>query len=299
MLSGSGSKRYIGRFAPSPTGPLHLGSLYTALASYLDARSHRGLWLLRIDDLDTPRNVPGAAEQIINELQIFGLHWDGPIDYQSEKLADYHHAIDRLLEEQRLYRCSCSRKSLAEATHNQHPIYPGFCRVTPPDANQPAALRIKTDDLMLFFQDRLQGFIQQNLSRELGDFIVQRKDRIVAYQLAVVIDDHQQNITDVVRGYDLLDSTPRQIFIQRLLGYQRLSYMHVPIIVDEQGHKLSKQTHAQAVDTQRPAHTLFLLLKLLKQKPPASLGKANVTEILDWAIAHWQPENLKKVRAIH
>ncbi len=277
---------------------MHLGSLYTALASYLDARSQHGYWLLRIDDIDTPRNIRGASERIIRDLEKFGLHWDERVYYQSENLARYFDIITQLSEQQLLYRCTCSRKSLA-ALNPHNPVYPGICRHTCPDPAKPAALRLKTEDIEINFADRLQGLIRQNLSRELGDFVVQRKDNIVAYQLAVVIDDYQQGITDIVRGFDLLDSTPRQIFIQQLLGYSRPRYMHVPLIVDEQGVKLSKQTHAEAVDTEKPEKTLYRLLRLLRQDPPKILLKAQVEEILEWAVARWNPQHLKKIRAIH
>ncbi len=277
---------------------MHLGSLYTALASYLDARNRRGRWLLRIDDIDTPRNVNGAAKQIIHDLEIFGLHWDERVYYQSEHLPDYLDVISRLTDSARLYRCTCSRKSLAQLDQ-EISIYPGICLRRPPDPDRPAAFRLKTEDVEIGFADRLQGTISQNLYREIGDFVVQRKDRIVAYQLAVVIDDYRQQVTDVVRGFDLLDSTPRQIFIHQLLGYRQPNYMHVPLIVDDDGYKLSKQTHAKAVDTEKPAATLFRLLSLLKQNPPDSLRKATVADILEWAVVHWEPRQLKKVRAIH
>jgi len=290
---------YTGRFAPSPTGPLHLGSLVTALASFLDARKHQGLWLLRIDDLDTPRNVDGAAESIIHSLECFGLHWDLPIYYQSQSLQHYYSSIDKLLNEQHLYPCCCSRKELAETNLQNPQIYPGFCRNKAINQDKPHALRLKTHDSILSFHDQLQGTVSQNLTQDPGDFIIKRKDRIIAYQFAVVIDDFHQNITHVVRGYDLLNSTPRQLFVQKLLGYSHPEYMHVPIIVNQQGEKLSKQTHAEGVDIKKPAETLFLLLTLLKQEPPDSLRKAKIADILDWAIAHWNPQKLRKIRSIH
>jgi glutamyl-Q tRNA(Asp) synthetase len=285
---------YIGRFAPSPTGPLHLGSLYTALASYLDARNHHGRWLLRIDDLDTPRNVPGAIPAILDCLRRFGLHWDGEVYYQSQHVADYLEAIARLQGRHRLYRCICSRKRLAA-----HPdVYPGFCRNQQTPDHQEHALRVKTDDEELSFEDRIQGTIRENPARQHGDFIIKRKDGIIAYQLAVVVDDHLQGVNRVVRGFDLMDSTARQAFLHRLLDYPVPEYMHVPIIVDRQGCKLSKQTRAQAVDEDHPAAALILLLDWLKQNPPASLRHAAIGEILDWAIEHWQPQPLKKIHAI-
>ncbi|MGZ4960037.1 MAG: tRNA glutamyl-Q(34) synthetase GluQRS [Methylomonas sp.] len=288
------SPPYIGRFAPSPTGPLHLGSLYTALASFLDARHHGGRWLLRIDDLDTPRNMPDAIPKILDCLRRFGLQWDGEIYYQSRHVDDYLDAIARLQRQDRVYACICSRKRLADFPG----VYPGFCRGHRYGKDQPHALRVKTDDEALSFDDRVQGAIRENPARHHGDFIIKRKDGIIAYQLAVVVDDHIQQINQVVRGFDLLDSTGRQIWLHRLLDLPLPDYMHVPIIVDSHGNKLSKQTYAQAVDDSRPAATLFLLLGWLQQNPPLSLRQASVEDILAWAIDHWRSDALKKIRAI-
>ncbi len=285
--------RYIGRFAPSPSGPLHLGSLFTALASFLDARAHRGQWLLRIDDLDTFRNVPGATDSIIQTLDTLGLHWDQSIYYQSQHVELYQALLDKLQKQGWLYPCTCNRKDLARKN-----AYPGYCLNKTVETGLPHALRVKTQNRDITFYDRLQGLFQQNLSQSPGDFIVRRKDNITAYQFAVVIDEYQQHITHVVRGFDLLDSTPRQIYLQNLLDYPQPEYMHLPVIVDRQGDKLSKQTGAQAVSTKNPSKTLYFLLSLLKQQPPAELVDAPPSEILDWAIIHWQAEHLKKTRAI-
>jgi glutamyl-Q tRNA(Asp) synthetase len=291
---------YIGRFAPSPTGPLHFGSIYTALASFLQARSQQGKWLLRIDDLDTPRNSEGAADTILRTLESFGLHWDGSVYYQSDKLDDYNDILKELENHNLTYPCTCSRKELSyvHAKQSLPDIYPGICRNKQASAGSPHALRIKTDNCILSFQDDLQGLISYNLAEQHGDFILKRKDRIIAYQLAVVIDDHIQNITHVVRGSDLLDSTPKQIFLQQKLGLRTPGYMHVPIIVDGQGYKLSKQTFAQPVDLKSPDDTIFELLTLLKQNPPAKLQHAPSTELLSWAQNHWNPNPLKNLRAI-
>lgn len=270
----------------------------TALAGFLDARQHQGQWLLRIDDLDTPRNVKGSVESIVDILSRLGLYWDQPIYYQSQSLPFYQSAIDKLLDEQLLYPCNCSRKLLAETALKKPPVYPGFCRNRRINIQENHALRIKTDAVILTYQDQLQGQVNQNLKHDVGDFIVKRKDQIIAYQFAVVIDDHQQNINHVLRGNDLLDSTPRQLYLQKLLGFDRPSYLHVPVVVDLQGKKLSKQTYARAVNPEKPEHTLFLLLTLLKQNPSDSLRKATVTEILEWAVANWNPLKLQKVRAI-
>jgi len=292
--SETGKQPYIGRFAPSPTGPLHLGSLYTALASFLDARHHHGQWRLRIDDLDRFRIVPEASDQILFVLDKLGLHWDGPVYYQSQHIADYHAAIDRLYQNGMLYSCTCSRKKLARLGS----VYPGFCRKNTTIPPQPYALRIKTDARPIHFIDRLQGEIQQCLPQTTGDFIIKRKDNIIAYQLAVVIDEQQQHITQVVRGLDLLDSTARQLYIQQQLGLSQPEYMHIPLIVDSHGVKLSKQTQAEAVSAQNPGQTLWYLLQKLNQKPPAELKHAPAQDILAWAIPHWQADKLKKIRAI-
>ncbi len=289
---------YIGRFAPSPTGPLHLGSLFTALASYLDARVHNGKWLLRIDDLDTPRNRPGAVDSILNCLDTFGLHWDGSIYYQSHHLEEYRYYLDELERQQMTYRCVCSRKELAEyfsalGISDENTLYPGICRHKIITGDIPSAIRVKTESTEITFQDELQGLISQNLANQQGDFILKRKDGIIAYQFAVVIDDKLQQINHIVRGCDLLEETPKQTYLQQLLGLPTPIYKHVPVIVDQGGFKLSKQTLATAVDTQSPNISLFSLLKLLKQNPPDELDGVTVNDLLDWAIIHWQPEVLR------
>ncbi|WP_337998546.1 tRNA glutamyl-Q(34) synthetase GluQRS [Methylomonas methanica] len=284
----------MGRFAPSPTGPLHLGSLYTALASYLDARRHRGQWLLRIDDLDTPRNVSGATDAILRCLNRFDLHWDGNVYYQSRQSDSYAETLERLRQQRWLYACRCSRKALAGT-----PVYPGRCRDAGFPIDAASAWRLSVSDLSIRFQDALQGWIDENPALEHGDFIVRRKDGIVAYQFAVVIDDFRQQVNHVVRGVDLLDSTSKQRYLQNLLGYPEPHYMHLPVIVDSDGNKLSKQTLAAPVDDAQPSATLFSLLQLLRQNPPLILRKATVSEQLDWAIAHWNPRTLEKTRIIH
>ena len=281
---------YIGRFAPSPTGPLHIGSLYTAFASFLQARSQQGLWLLRIDDLDTPRNIKGSGDSILKTLETFGLHWDGRVTYQSQTLGLYHEILDQLSQDKLIYPCTCSRKTLTA-------VYSGICRNKQILPDSPYSLRIKTDDRFIAFNDRLQGLISQNLA-DHGDFILKRKDQIIAYQFAVVIDDDRQHISHIVRGYDLLDSTPRQIYLQQLLGFVTPDYMHVPVIIDEQGYKLSKQTRATAVDLNKPHAVIFELLTLLKQNPPGELQHAPSTELLGWAIEHWNPALLKNCYTI-
>ena len=281
---------YIGRFAPSPTGPLHFGSLYTALASFLQARSKQGLWLLRIDDLDTPRNIKGATDSILKTLDIFGLHWDGCVFYQNQLIDIYHDFLDKLLKEKLIYPCTCSRKILTD-------VYSGLCREKQVVPQSPYSYRLKTDNRIISFNDELQGLILYDIAVH-GDFILKRKDQVIAYQFAVVIDDNRQRINHVVRGYDLLDSTPRQIYLQQLLGFETPHYMHVPVIIDEQGYKLSKQTLATAVDQKYPHKVIYELLTLLKQKPPTELQQASADEMLNWGIEHWNPMLLENCKTI-
>ncbi len=276
---------------------MHLGSLYTALASFLDARSKQGKWLLRIDDLDTPRNVKGAVDSILKTLEAFGLHWDGSVYYQSRQLAIYNDYLDQLEKKHLLYPCICSRKTL-ESQAAVTDIYPGFCRDKPVPATEPHALRIKTDNRSISFRDELQGLITHKIAEQDGDFILKRKDHIIAYQFAVVIDDTLQAVNHIVRGSDLLHSTPKQIYLQQQFGLTTPSYMHVPVIIDPQGYKLSKQTQAQAVELQTPHKVIFDLLALLKQAPPSELQDVPVAELLDWALAHWNPSLLEKYQTI-
>lgn len=292
---------YVGRFAPSPTGPLHIGSLYTALASYLDAKTQQGKWLLRIDDLDTPRNAVGSVDEILKTLDAFQLHWDGPIYFESEHLDAYHAHLELLQHDNLIYPCLCSRKVMAASrteTAQTESLYPNTCRNNVLPCDQPHALRVKSADCTLSFFDRLQGFIEHKLAEQHGDFILKRKDHIIAYQFAVVIDDNIQGVNHVVRGSDLLNATIRQIYLHRLLGINTPSYMHLPIIVDSHGQKLSKQSKAQAVTQSDPVHVLYKLLHLLKQKPPVELQKATVKELLNWAVAHWNPAALNSFDAI-
>jgi glutamyl-Q tRNA(Asp) synthetase len=269
--------------------------LYTALASFLQARSQQGQWLIRIDDLDTPRNVAGAAADILRTLEIFGLSWDESVFYQSQQLETYHAFIEQLITQNQVYPCICSRKTLAAFQSEPNSIYPGFCRNKTTFPSEPYALRLKTEPVNIGFQDFLQGEVCHNIAEQHGDFVIKRKDQIIAYQFAVVIDDYLQRITEVVRGFDLLDSTPQQIYLHYLLGLQPPAYMHVPILADQRGQKLSKQSHAQAVDVANPERTLFYLLSLLKQHPPLELQKATAAELLDWAIKNWQPDKLTAV----
>ncbi len=272
-----------------------MGSLYAALASFLHARANKGQWLLRIDDVDRLREVSGAAESIINTLQRFGLQWDGSVTYQSNHLEHYQTIIDQLVSQKQVYPCLCSRKTLSAL---ESTIYPGTCR----QANhqtQPVALRLKAPEITVSFNDELQGLQNHHVAKDIGDFIIKRKDNITAYQLAVVIDDHLQNITHVVRGFDLLDSTPKQIALQKVLGFNSPHYCHFPIIIDQQGDKLSKQQCAAAVSSDTPKKTLFYLLDLLRQNPPQKLQKASLQEMIQWGIEHWHSQPLNKLREIN
>lgn len=240
---------YTGRFAPSPTGPLHFGSLVAALASWLDARAAGGRWLVRIEDLDAPRAQPGAADAILRTLERLGLWWDGEVLYQSTRAARYREALDRL--QAHTYWCTCTRREIADSSlglaSDGAQIYPGTCLTGIPQGKPARALRVRARGPAISFQDRVQGPAVQDLSREVGDFVLLRADRQFAYQLAVVVDDAAQGVTHVVRGADLLGSTARQIHLQRLLGLATPHYLHVPVALDAAGGKLSKQTGAGVV----------------------------------------------------
>ncbi|EKE17024.1 MAG: hypothetical protein ACD_10C00660G0001, partial [uncultured bacterium] len=244
--------KYRGRFAPSPTGPLHSGSLVAAVGSYLDARTQGGEWLLRLEDVDTSRNVPGAAEQILATLEAFGFEWDGPVLWQSQRLEAYAEALAYLQAAGLVYGCACSRKEIADSASRPAIdgglAYPGTCRNGLPDGRLVRAWRLRVNDLPLVFVDRLQGQIVQQLASDVGDFVLRRADGLFAYQLAVAVDDDFQGISDIVRGADLLASTPRQIWLQRCLGFAEPRYAHLPVASNGVGEKLSKQTRAPALD---------------------------------------------------
>ncbi|MGH8283948.1 MAG: tRNA glutamyl-Q(34) synthetase GluQRS [Gammaproteobacteria bacterium] len=290
---------YKGRFAPSPTGPLHFGSLVTALGSFLDARTHGGAWLLRMEDLDPPREQPGAADAILHALEAFKLHWDGVVFYQSARLDAYRATAEQLLADGLAYPCACSRREIADSGLRglEGPVYPGTCR-NGLSADRPArAIRLRVPpDETFAFTDLLQGNIHQNLASELGDFVIRRADGYFAYQLAVVLDDAFQSVTHVVRGADLLLSTPRQIYLQRLLGLPTPIYMHLPVAINAASEKLSKQTGAAALDSSLPGTALFDALRFLEQNPPVKLRDAPPQELLNWAISHWQAQRMQGLR---
>lgn len=279
---------YRGRFAPSPTGPLHAGSVMAALASWLDARANHGSWLLRMEDLDPPRESPEAAASILHDLDSLGLHWDGPVLYQSQRYAAYDAALAQLEEQGLTYWCDCTRQMLAA----HHGRYPGTCRERGLTPGPGRALRFRLPDRTQEWHDRLQGPQRWPLQQALGDFIIKRKDGLYAYQLAVVVDDAWQGVTDVVRGIDLLDSTPRQLQLQQALGYTAPRYAHIPVLVDRSGQKLSKQSFAAAIDAARPVPVLYGALLGLQQAPEPQLLQADRDSLLSWALAHWRPERL-------
>jgi glutamyl-Q tRNA(Asp) synthetase len=290
---------YRGRFAPSPTGPLHFGSLVAAVGSFLEARSRGGEWLVRMEDLDLPRTVPGAADDILRTLDAFGLHWDGEVMIQSARNEAYRAALAELEQLGVAYPCACTRKEIADSALSgiDGPVYPGICRAGLPEGRTPRAMRVHTDSSLVGFDDALQGRIAQVLETEVGDFVVRRADGLFAYQLAVVVDDAEQAITHVVRGAALLDSTPRQIYLQKLLSLPTPAYLHLPVAVNERGEKLSKQTLAPAVDRINPVAQLCEVLAFLNQAPPAELKGADLDDFWKWAIAHWCADRLPVVRA--
>lgn len=286
--------RTRGRFAPSPTGPLHFGSLIAALGSFLEARRQEGEWLVRIEDVDTHRARSGAADAILRTLERYELRWDGPVLYQSRRTDAYRAALEHLLNAGLAYPCTCSRRELANCPRSGDgsPIYPGRCRCRVGHPARPCAIRLRATDAPLAFRDAVQGDRRQCVASEVGDFIIRRADGLFAYQLAVVVDDAAQGITQVVRGSDLLDSTPRQIYLQRLLGAPTPEYAHLPVAVDPLGRKLSKQTGAAALDPRDPAPALWAALHFLGQDPPADLRREPPATILAWAHVHWRLEGV-------
>ena len=284
---------YIGRFAPSPTGPLHFGSLVSALASYLHARAVDGQWRVRMEDLDPPREQPGAADALLTGLEQHGLHWDGPVLYQSQRLEAYVHTLEQLRHAGLLYTCSCTRRELK----TMGGIYNGRCRQRTVSYGQQHALRLKLYDLpqgapplpeVCHFEDLFQGPQAQNLRQEVGDQIMRRKDGLFAYQLAVVVDDIAQNISHVVRGSDLLEVSAAQMALFRLLGHTPPRYGHVPIALSGQGQKLSKQNGAPALLGADAGTNLWRALAFLNQNPPKELARQSAAEILSWAVQHWR-----------
>ncbi|MGQ0512445.1 MAG: tRNA glutamyl-Q(34) synthetase GluQRS [Betaproteobacteria bacterium] len=283
----------VGRFAPSPTGPLHFGSFVAALASWLDARAAGGRWLLRMEDLDRPRVRSGSSDRILSQLESAGLHWDGEVSWQSERLDLYRGALDLLSSREITYWCACTRKEIADSAlaPDGMGVYAGTCRDGFARGRSPRAIRVRTSVEPIAFADRLQGAVSQSVEREVGDFVVFRADGTFAYQLAVVVDDAEQGITDVVRGADLIDSTPRQIHLQRLLGLRTPRYLHVPVAVNAAGEKLSKQKDA----AEGSSRDLRAALAFLGHAAPADVADR---ELLAWAQGAWNPEAIPRKRTI-
>lgn len=273
--------RYVGRFAPTPSGFLHFGSLVAALASYLDARACGGRWLVRMEDLDPPREVPGAQSAILRTLENYGFEWDGELLRQSGRHEAYAEVVERLLQQGLAYACTCSRKEL-----EGQPVYPGTCRNAQHDRHN-AAIRIRVPELEYHFIDRLQGEYRQHLGRDVGDFIIQRRDGLYAYQLAVVVDDALQGVTDIVRGADLLDNTPRQLYLQELLGLPQPRYLHIPLLIQPDGHKLGKSFRSPPLPTDQAAPLLCRALRALGQPVLDELAHSLPGDVLAWGIAHW------------
>jgi len=297
------ARPYCGRFAPSPSGPLHFGSMLAAAGSWLDARAAGGQWLVRMEDLDPPREPPGAAADILRTLEAFDLAWDGEVMYQSARLEAYEAALAQLADAGRAYPCICSRKDIETANERRgrpgERAYPGTCRaLAPANAAGTRVVRLRTSAAPTGMVDRLQGEYYQRLEAEVGDFVIRRREGYIAYQLAVVIDDAAQGVTDVVRGIDLLDSTPRQRWLQELLSFAAPRYMHLPVIVQPDGQKLSKQTGAAPVDKRHAAAVAWQLLDSLGQSPPAQLRGAPPREVWAWGAANWAPQKLAGVRSI-
>lgn len=296
---------YVGRFAPSPTGPLHFGSLVAAVASFLEAKAHGGKWLVRMEDLDKPREMAGAADDILRTLHGFGFEWDDQIIYQSQRTEAYEAALTALKSKNLAYPCTCSRKEIADSSAQvgiEGKIYPKTCLIHAPAANIHAAFRVITLDKNIQFNDAIQvqnkNMFSQNLAKEIGDFVLKRADGLFAYQLAVVVDDAAQGITHIVRGGDLLDSTPRQIYLQNLLSFNTPSYAHVPIAVNANGEKLSKQTRAAPISMRLAGQQLFDALRFLGQNPPAEMQNATLDEVWRWAKANWSLANIPHQRTI-
>lgn len=293
---------YVGRFAPSPTGPLHFGSLVTALASFLDAKDQEGQWLVRMEDLDPPREQPGAAAEILHSLEAHHLFWDAEVIYQSTRLDAYREQLNALIQADLAYPCECSRQRLQSLGG----IYDGHCRKYPPSQSRSIAWRLKMYDCpthalpidfafpdIIRFTDAIQGEQQQNLRTQAGDQILKRRDGFFAYPLAVVVDDIAQGITHIIRGSDLLEVTGRQIFLFQLLGKKPPFFGHLPLAIQKNGQKLSKQNHASPLVSAQAGRNLWQALQFLGQNPPVALADYPPQEILRWGLTHWQRSNIK------
>jgi glutamyl-Q tRNA(Asp) synthetase len=279
---------YIGRFAPTPSGPLHFGSIIAALGSYLQARQHKGKWLVRIEDVDLPRTIPGADKIILEQLECLGLLWDGEVVYQSQQTPRYESALKNLDNLGLTFPCVCTRKEVANKP------YPGTCRNGISKDPIGRSIRIKTNNQGILFNDLLQGDYSQSLEADVGDFVIKRTDGLFAYHLAVTVDDAEQEINEIVRGADLLDSTPRQIYLQQLLGFPVPRYLHLPIAINNDGSKVSKQSHAKAIDHNNPSKIICEALEFLGQSPPLEAVDSDLESLLSWSIKNWNINALPK-----
>ena len=290
----------VGRFAPSPTGPLHFGSLVAALGSCLEARARGGRWLLRMEDIDEPRCPPGGGDRILRTLETCGFEWDGAVLVQSTRKPRYREVLEALKAAGRVYGCGCTRRELADSAlaPDGARVYPGTCRHGVPAGKAARAWRLRVDAGAVCFDDAIQGRICQNLEREVGDFVLQRADGYFAYQLAVVVDDADQGVNHVVRGADLLDSTPRQISLQRCLGLTAPAYAHLPVAVNADGEKLSKQTLAPAIDDGAAVPVMVDALAFLGQSPPPELRRATTADFWCWARGHWAMSRVPRAHGL-
>ncbi|MEQ9861025.1 tRNA glutamyl-Q(34) synthetase GluQRS [Pectobacterium cacticida] len=288
------SDRYVGRFAPSPSGDLHFGSLIAALGSYLQARSQQGRWLVRIEDIDPPREIPGAASRILQQLEHYGLYWDGDVMYQSQRHARYHEILQQLQQQGMSYYCTCTRSRIQQLGGR----YDGHCRtLNLPDKN--AALRLRQTMPVFHFHDRLRGELYADAALAQEDFIIRRRDGLFAYNLAVVIDDNDQGVTEIVRGADLIEPTVRQLSLYQQLGYAIPTYVHLPLVLNEEGNKLSKQNHAPALPHGDPRPVLLAALQFLHQPLPENGQDMSLSALIAWAIAHWSLERVPLEAAIN
>lgn len=287
------ANHYVGRFAPSPSGPLHFGSLVAAVGSYLQAKSHQGQWLVRIEDLDPPREVAGASKSILSTLTQFGLHWDQEVIYQSQRHNAYDEAIALLSDSGLTYSCNCTRKMIQQ----QGQFYQGQCRHKQLPRDQ-AALRIKTTESITQFTDILHGTIDIDPGLAAEDFIIHRKDGLYAYNLAVVVDDIYQGVTEVVRGADLIDPTGRQLYLFKQFNHAAPTYLHLPLATHSNGLKLSKQNHAPALDCTKTTALLIQAFQFLALPVHAELQDLSIQQLLDWAITHWSVQNLPQQKSI-
>jgi glutamyl-Q tRNA(Asp) synthetase len=286
-LSPTGS--YVGRFAPTPSGDLHLGSLYTAVASFLDARAQGGRWLLRIEDLDRPREAAGSAARILQTLQAFGFEWDGEAVRQRDRIDRYAQALQTLRDRNLTFECSCSRLRLEDESR-----YPGTCRKRLSTPGKPTATRLRVEPGFILFRDRIQGTYRQDVAGAVGDVILRRRDHIFAYLLAVVVDDAAQAVTHVVRGADLLDNTPRQIYLQQLLGLPLPAYAHVPVLTEPDDTKLAKSRRSVRLDGAEALPQLLTVFSMLGLAPPDSLAAGSLREAWAWGIERWDIEKVPK-----